>query len=100
MIHLNTDWYERAQSKIQNPKSKIQNPKFTEGAIMPTFEQAIEIQAEPAELFDLTQDYSRRLEWAPFLKVAQLHGDAPGVGVRAWCVAWNGLGMETEYVTF
>ena len=67
---------------------------------MPTFEQAIEIQAEPAELFDLTQDYSRRLEWDPFLKVAELHGDTPGVGVRAWCVAWNGLGMETEYVTF
>lgn len=67
---------------------------------MPTFEQTIEIQAEPEELFDLTQDYSRRLEWDPFLKVAELHGDAPDVGVRAWCVAWNGLGMETEYVSF
>jgi ribosome-associated toxin RatA of RatAB toxin-antitoxin module len=67
---------------------------------MPTFEQAIEIQAEPEALFDLTQDYSRRLEWDPFLKVAELHGEAPGVGVRAWCVAWNGLGMETEYISF
>jgi ribosome-associated toxin RatA of RatAB toxin-antitoxin module len=67
---------------------------------MSTFEQAIEIQAEPAQLFDLTQDYGRRLEWDPFLKVAELHGDAPGVGVRAWCVAWNGLGMETEYISF
>jgi ribosome-associated toxin RatA of RatAB toxin-antitoxin module len=67
---------------------------------MPTFEQSIEIEATPAELFELTQDYNRRLEWDPFLKIAELHGDAPGVGVRAWCVAKNGLGMETEYVSF
>ena len=67
---------------------------------MPTFEQTIEINAEPAELFALTQDYNRRLEWDPFLKTAELHGEAPGVGVRAWCVAKNGLGMETEYVAF
>ena len=67
---------------------------------MPTFEQSIEINAEPAELFALTQDYNRRLEWDPFLKIAELHGEAPGVGVRAWCVAKNGLGMETEYVSF
>ena len=24
----------------------------------------------------------------------------PGVGVRAWCVAHNGIGMETEYVSY
>ena len=24
----------------------------------------------------------------------------PGVGVRAWCVARSGIGMETEYVSF
>jgi ribosome-associated toxin RatA of RatAB toxin-antitoxin module len=67
---------------------------------MPTFERSIEIAALPEELFDLTQDYERRLLWDPFLKVAELHGDAPNVGVRAWCVAWHGLGMETEYVSF
>jgi ribosome-associated toxin RatA of RatAB toxin-antitoxin module len=67
---------------------------------MPTFEQSIEINAEPAALFELTQDYRRRLEWDPFLKSAELLGEAPGVGVRAWCVAKNGLGMETEYITF
>jgi ribosome-associated toxin RatA of RatAB toxin-antitoxin module len=67
---------------------------------MPTFEQAIEIQADPAALFELTQDYNRRLDWDPFLKEARLYGDAPGVGVRAWCVAKNGLGMETEYIAF
>jgi ribosome-associated toxin RatA of RatAB toxin-antitoxin module len=67
---------------------------------MPTFERSIEINAEPAALFDLTQDYNRRLDWDPFLKTAELHGEAPGIGVRAWCVAKNGLGMETEYITF
>lgn len=69
---------------------------------MPTFEQAIEINAEPSALFRLTQDYSRRLDWDPFLKEARLVGGATGAGVgnRAWCVARNGLGMETEYVSF
>lgn len=47
---------------------------------MPTFEQSIEINAEPAALFDLTQDYDRRLEWDPFLKVAELRGAEPSVG--------------------
>ena len=37
-----------------------------------------------------------------FLKEARLLGgaEAPGVGVRAWCVARNGLGMETRFVSF
>lgn len=67
-----------------------------------TFEHAIDIAASPAELFELTQDYVRRLEWDPFLRSAELVGGAshPGVGVRAWCVAKSGLGMETEYVSF
>ncbi len=67
-----------------------------------TFEQAIVIGARPAELFALTQDYGRRLEWDPFLKSADLLNGAqqPSVGVRAWCVAKSGLGMETEYVSF
>src|SRR6476660_1576941 len=67
-----------------------------------TFEQSIVISASPGELFDLMQDYSRRLKWDPFLKSAELVGGAraPGVGVRAYCVAHSGLGMETEYVSF
>lgn len=66
------------------------------------FEHSIVIAATPAELFSLTQDYDRRLEWDPFLKSAKLVGGAttPGVGVRAYCVARSGLGMETEYVSF
>jgi hypothetical protein len=66
------------------------------------FRQSIEVAAEPGVLFDLTQDYSHRLDWDPFLKEARLLDGAerPGVGVRAWCVARNGLGMETRYVSF
>lgn len=67
-----------------------------------TFEQTIVIAATPGRLFALTQDYTRRLEWDPFLKSAELLDGATGVGVgvRAYCVARNGLGMETEYVSF
>jgi hypothetical protein len=50
-----------------------------------TFEQSVVIAASPAELFALTQDYARRLEWDPFLKSAELlnGATAAGVGVRA-----------------
>src|SRR4051812_8643097 len=66
------------------------------------FRQSIEVAADPSLLFDLTQDYRRRLDWDPFLKEARLLGEAerPGLGVRSWCVARNGLGMETRYVSF
>lgn len=69
---------------------------------MATFERSIEIRAPRASLFQLTQDYDRRLEWDPFLKEATLVAGAAqaGIGVRAWCVAKTGLGMETEYVSF
>jgi hypothetical protein len=66
------------------------------------FRDAIEIAAEPEALFELTQDYGRRLAWDPFLKEARLLDGAtrPVTGVRAWCVARSGLGMETRYVSF
>lgn len=69
---------------------------------MPTFEQSIIISAEPMALFRLTQDYDHRLDWDPFLKEARLVGgaNAAGLGVRALCVARNGMAMETEYVSF
>ena len=65
-------------------------------------DHSVEIAATPGELFALTQDYARRLQWDPFLKSAELVAGAAtaGVGVRAYCVARNGLGMETEYVSF
>jgi hypothetical protein len=67
-----------------------------------TFDESIAIDAEPIELFRLSQDYGQRLEWDPFLSSASLVGAErePGVGVRAICVAKSGWAMETEYVSF
>lgn len=69
---------------------------------MATFEHSILIHADRAALFDLTQDYTCRLKWDPFLREARLLGGATAaaIGVRAWCGAWYGLGMESEYVSF
>ena len=66
------------------------------------FEHVAVVRADPDRVFALTQDYAQRLRWDPFLRSAELVGGAtaPGVGVRAWCVAWAGVGMETEYVTY
>src|SRR5262245_3636170 len=66
------------------------------------FEHVAVVHGLPSAVFALTQDYSRRLSWDPFLRRAELVGGAtaPGVGVRAWCVAWLGVGLETEYVSF
>jgi ribosome-associated toxin RatA of RatAB toxin-antitoxin module len=68
---------------------------------MPTFERSIVVAAPRAALFDLMQDYDRRLSWDPFLSEARLvDASRSGVGVRAWCVDQAGRGMETEYVSF
>jgi ribosome-associated toxin RatA of RatAB toxin-antitoxin module len=66
------------------------------------FRHSVEIDAAPEVLFGLTQDYTRRLSWDPFLREARLLDGAEraGLGVRAWCVARNGLGMETRYVAY
>jgi ribosome-associated toxin RatA of RatAB toxin-antitoxin module len=67
-----------------------------------TIEQSIVVRATPAQLFALTQDYNRRLEWDPFLKEAYLLDGVTeaGVGVRANCIARTGFAMEAEYVSF
>jgi ribosome-associated toxin RatA of RatAB toxin-antitoxin module len=69
---------------------------------MNTFADHVLIAAPADALFALTQDYTRRLEWDPFLSRAELVGGAreAGPGVRALCVARTGLAMETEYVSF
>jgi ribosome-associated toxin RatA of RatAB toxin-antitoxin module len=68
---------------------------------MPTFERSALVRADAAALFDLMQDYDRRLKWDPFLREARLvDATAAGLGVRAWCVDQRGRGMETEYVSF
>ncbi len=68
-------------------------------------EESIEIAAEPAEIFDLIHDYSKRLDWDPFLREARLLEGATcaDVGVRSICTArWasGGMAMETVYISF
>jgi ribosome-associated toxin RatA of RatAB toxin-antitoxin module len=66
------------------------------------FSEKIIINCSPIEAFDYTQDYKNRLKWDTFLKKAELINGAPNAdkGVKAYCVAKNGIGMVTEYVSF
>jgi ribosome-associated toxin RatA of RatAB toxin-antitoxin module len=66
------------------------------------FTESINVERKSEVVFDFTQDYSKRLAWDTFLKQADLLDGAvsAGKGVKALCVAKNGLGMVTEYVTF
>ena len=66
------------------------------------FTASIIINCTPEMAFDLTQDYNKRLYWDTFLKKADLIEGATTAdkGVKAYCVAKNGLGMVTEYLTF
>lgn len=64
--------------------------------------EKINIAAPQELIFDYTQDYKNRLKWDSFLKKAILIDGATqaGKGVKAYCVANNGLAMETEYISF
>lgn len=63
--------------------------------------ESIVINSTPEKVFDLTQNYERRLQWDTFLSKAQLiDAKQADIGVKAWCVSKHGLGMETEYVSF
>lgn len=65
------------------------------------FTETVTINQSQEVIFDFTQDYANRLNWDTFLRKASLiNGATAGRGVKAYCVAKNGLGMETEYVSF
>lgn len=66
------------------------------------FSESIKINKPAEQVFDYTQDYNNRLAWDTFLKEAALINGAQtaGMHVKAYCVAHNGIGMETEYVSF
>jgi ribosome-associated toxin RatA of RatAB toxin-antitoxin module len=66
------------------------------------FSERVLIDKRPEQVFDFTQDYNKRLKWDTFLKKADLMDGAiiAGKGVKAYCVAKNGFGMVTEYVTY
>jgi ribosome-associated toxin RatA of RatAB toxin-antitoxin module len=69
---------------------------------MPIAEGRIHVAASQADVFDLAQDYDRRLEWDPFLRQIRMPDGAAanGVGARVWVVAKNGLSMEVIYIAF
>ncbi|MEO8514359.1 MAG: SRPBCC family protein [Ignavibacteria bacterium] len=66
------------------------------------FSEKIIINSSQEFIFDYTQNYANRLKWDTFLRKAELIEGATeaGLGVKANCVAKNGLGMITEYVSF
>jgi len=66
------------------------------------FSEKIIIKCKPAEIFDYSQDYNQRLTWDTFLKKADILNGATKAdrGVKTYCQAKNGIGMETEYVTY
>src|SRR5262249_54815896 len=67
-------------------------------------EETILIAASPATVFDLIHDYTRRLEWDPFLKEARLlDRDTAALGATCRCVSKNsfgGMAMDAVYVSF
>ncbi len=66
------------------------------------FSETILINETSEHVFDFTQNYNNRLKWDTFLKKAKLIEGATAAqkGVRSYCVAKNGIGMITEYVTY
>jgi ribosome-associated toxin RatA of RatAB toxin-antitoxin module len=66
------------------------------------FTESIHIHTSQECAFDYTQDYKNRLVWDTFLTKAELINGATeaALAVRAYCVSHNGIGMETEYVSF
>ncbi|GGH66745.1 ribosome-associated toxin RatA of RatAB toxin-antitoxin module [Filimonas zeae] len=66
------------------------------------FTAETEVRCSRERVFDYTQNYAQRLRWDTFLKKAVLVEGATVAdkGVKAYCVAKNGLGMVTEYVSF
>lgn len=69
---------------------------------MKTIKQQIEINLNQTDLFDLTQDYSKRLEWDCYLSEAYLLNDAKqaDVGVDAFCKNKSGSIMVSRYISF
>jgi ribosome-associated toxin RatA of RatAB toxin-antitoxin module len=69
---------------------------------MPKVEDSILIDAPAAGLFALSQDYTLRRAWDPFVRAMRFCAGATeaGKGVRVWVWAWSGLSMEVEFTSF
>jgi ribosome-associated toxin RatA of RatAB toxin-antitoxin module len=69
---------------------------------VPIVEGSIRIHSAPSELFALSQDYSLRRYWDPFVCSMRYLDDATEAapGVRVWVRAWTGLTMTVRYTSF
>ncbi len=69
---------------------------------MKTIKHEIEINSSQEDVFDLTQNYSKRLEWDPYLIEAYLMNGAksPAVGVESLCKNHSGSAMVSKYISF
>lgn len=69
---------------------------------MPIVEGSIVIDAPAPGLFALSQDYTLRRAWDPFVRQMRfLDGaTAAGQGVCVWVRAWTGLTMEVVFTSF
>lgn len=69
---------------------------------MKTIKHQIEIECNQEKLFDLTQDYAKRLDWDPYLTEAFLLDGAEnaGVGVDSYCKNRSGSVMVSRYISF
>ena len=69
---------------------------------MPTLKVCEEISAPQSWLFDLSQNYSLRLDWDPFPEQYRFHltCDKPQVGAELTVRARNGYSMAVRYVSY
>ncbi len=69
---------------------------------MPTVTGSTIIDSAIQKVFDVSQDYSIRLKWDPYLSVAKLLDGTSEIkpGTRVYCENKKGVGMTVRYVTF
>jgi ribosome-associated toxin RatA of RatAB toxin-antitoxin module len=68
---------------------------------MPTLEKEILINRDKEFLFDLSQDYEKRLLWDNYLaKAILLDSNTPETGGKVYCESQKGVGMTVRYITF
>ena len=69
---------------------------------MKSIKRSIDINCDNEFIFELTQNYSLRLEWDKYLSKAYLLNGAtePSVGVYAYCKNNNGSSMISEYISY
>ena len=69
---------------------------------MKTIKHQIEIDCSQERLFDITQDYTKRLEWDAYLTEAYLLDGAKhaGLGVDSYCKNRSGSVMISRYISF